>query len=258
VRRAQVICRGSPRGRGAREELRGQRMSLGKISVALAARGYVTAGDKPYVATAVQAMLGGPIPKGTSPREFWGSTVAADTMSMRGAGAGAGPSRNPAPIRALSYHPSSNHLVLIFKRGLRDPVLAPQPWRGSYFGHSRGRLQYGAAQRRARLGSRAPVRGPHSSKRASFVRFTSWCAGWNAEPQKKGAGRRLSGRTVRARWKSLGQRPSSGCVRAVFEALAAKASSDSAACLHTRANSINLSRRSSVSAWPACFVHSRA
>jgi DNA invertase Pin-like site-specific DNA recombinase len=39
-------------------ELRGQRMSLRKISAALAARGYVTAGGKPYVATAVQAMLG--------------------------------------------------------------------------------------------------------------------------------------------------------------------------------------------------------
>jgi DNA invertase Pin-like site-specific DNA recombinase len=39
------------------KELRGQRMSLRKISAALAARGYVTAGGKPYVATAVQAML---------------------------------------------------------------------------------------------------------------------------------------------------------------------------------------------------------
>jgi DNA invertase Pin-like site-specific DNA recombinase len=38
-------------------ELRGQRMSLRKISAALAGRGYVTAGGKPYVATAVQAML---------------------------------------------------------------------------------------------------------------------------------------------------------------------------------------------------------
>jgi hypothetical protein len=38
-------------------ELHGQRISLRKISAALAARGYVTAGGKPYVATAVQAML---------------------------------------------------------------------------------------------------------------------------------------------------------------------------------------------------------
>jgi hypothetical protein len=40
------------------KELRGQHMSPRKISAALAARGYVTAGGKPYVATAVQAMLG--------------------------------------------------------------------------------------------------------------------------------------------------------------------------------------------------------
>jgi DNA invertase Pin-like site-specific DNA recombinase len=38
-------------------ELHGQRMSLRKISTALAERGYLTAGGKPYVATAVQAML---------------------------------------------------------------------------------------------------------------------------------------------------------------------------------------------------------
>ena len=39
------------------KELRDQRMSLRKISVALAAQGHVTAGGKPYVASAVQAML---------------------------------------------------------------------------------------------------------------------------------------------------------------------------------------------------------
>jgi hypothetical protein len=39
------------------KELCDQRMSLRKISVALAAQGYVTAGGKPYVASAVQAML---------------------------------------------------------------------------------------------------------------------------------------------------------------------------------------------------------
>jgi hypothetical protein len=38
-------------------ELHGQRMSLRKISTALAERGYLTAGGKPYVAPAVQAML---------------------------------------------------------------------------------------------------------------------------------------------------------------------------------------------------------
>lgn len=40
------------------KELRDQRMSLRKISDALAARGHVTASGKPYVASAVQAMLG--------------------------------------------------------------------------------------------------------------------------------------------------------------------------------------------------------
>jgi DNA invertase Pin-like site-specific DNA recombinase len=38
-------------------ELRRQRMSLRKISAELAARGHVTAGGKPYVASAVRAML---------------------------------------------------------------------------------------------------------------------------------------------------------------------------------------------------------
>jgi DNA invertase Pin-like site-specific DNA recombinase len=38
-------------------ELHGQRMSLRKISAALADRGYLTAGGRPYVASAVQAML---------------------------------------------------------------------------------------------------------------------------------------------------------------------------------------------------------
>jgi hypothetical protein len=38
-------------------DLRGRRMSLRKISAELARRGHVTAGGKPYVATAVQAML---------------------------------------------------------------------------------------------------------------------------------------------------------------------------------------------------------
>jgi DNA invertase Pin-like site-specific DNA recombinase len=41
------------------KELHGQRMSLRKISAALADRGYLTAGGKPYVASAVQAMLAG-------------------------------------------------------------------------------------------------------------------------------------------------------------------------------------------------------
>jgi DNA invertase Pin-like site-specific DNA recombinase len=40
------------------KELRGRRMSLRKISVELAGRGYTTASGKPYVASAVQAMLG--------------------------------------------------------------------------------------------------------------------------------------------------------------------------------------------------------
>jgi DNA invertase Pin-like site-specific DNA recombinase len=39
------------------KELHGQRMSLRKISAVLAAHGHVTAGGKPYVASAVQAML---------------------------------------------------------------------------------------------------------------------------------------------------------------------------------------------------------
>jgi DNA invertase Pin-like site-specific DNA recombinase len=39
------------------KELHGQRLSLRKISAELAARGFVTAGGKPYVASAVQAML---------------------------------------------------------------------------------------------------------------------------------------------------------------------------------------------------------
>jgi DNA invertase Pin-like site-specific DNA recombinase len=39
-------------------EMHGQRMSLRKISAALAARGYMTATGKPYVASAVQAMVG--------------------------------------------------------------------------------------------------------------------------------------------------------------------------------------------------------
>jgi hypothetical protein len=39
-------------------ELRRQRLSYRKISAELAARGHVTAGGKPYVASAVQAMLG--------------------------------------------------------------------------------------------------------------------------------------------------------------------------------------------------------
>ena len=42
-------------------ELRGRRMSLRKISAALADRGYLTAGGKPYVASAVQAMLAGDV-----------------------------------------------------------------------------------------------------------------------------------------------------------------------------------------------------
>jgi len=39
------------------KELHGRRVSLRKISVELAARGHVTANGKPYVASAVQAML---------------------------------------------------------------------------------------------------------------------------------------------------------------------------------------------------------
>jgi hypothetical protein len=39
------------------KELHGQRMSLRKISAALAAQGHVTASGKPYVASAVQALL---------------------------------------------------------------------------------------------------------------------------------------------------------------------------------------------------------
>jgi hypothetical protein len=39
------------------KELRGERMSLRKISAALTA-GHLTGGGKPYVASAVQAMLG--------------------------------------------------------------------------------------------------------------------------------------------------------------------------------------------------------
>jgi DNA invertase Pin-like site-specific DNA recombinase len=41
------------------KEMRERRMSLRKISAALAAQGYMTATGKPYVASAVQAMLGG-------------------------------------------------------------------------------------------------------------------------------------------------------------------------------------------------------
>ena len=41
------------------KKLRGERMSLRKISAVLADRGHRTAGGKPYVASAVQAMLGG-------------------------------------------------------------------------------------------------------------------------------------------------------------------------------------------------------
>ena len=40
------------------KQMHDQGMSLRKISVALATRGYVTAGGKPYVASAVQTMLG--------------------------------------------------------------------------------------------------------------------------------------------------------------------------------------------------------
>jgi DNA invertase Pin-like site-specific DNA recombinase len=40
------------------KELRARRMSLRKIAAELAMRGHVTAGGKPYVASAVQAMLG--------------------------------------------------------------------------------------------------------------------------------------------------------------------------------------------------------
>jgi DNA invertase Pin-like site-specific DNA recombinase len=43
------------------KELRGQQMSLRKISAALADRGHLTAGGKPYVASAVQAMLAGDV-----------------------------------------------------------------------------------------------------------------------------------------------------------------------------------------------------
>ena len=43
------------------KELRGQRMSLRKISTALADRGHLTAGGKPYVASAVQVMLEAPV-----------------------------------------------------------------------------------------------------------------------------------------------------------------------------------------------------
>jgi hypothetical protein len=39
------------------KQMHGQGMSLRKISAELAARGYVTAGGKPYVASAVQTML---------------------------------------------------------------------------------------------------------------------------------------------------------------------------------------------------------
>ena len=38
-------------------ELHGQRLSLRKISAALAAQGHVTGGGKPYTASAVQTML---------------------------------------------------------------------------------------------------------------------------------------------------------------------------------------------------------
>jgi DNA invertase Pin-like site-specific DNA recombinase len=40
------------------KELHAQRLSLRKISAALAARGYVTAGGNPYAASGVRAMLG--------------------------------------------------------------------------------------------------------------------------------------------------------------------------------------------------------
>jgi hypothetical protein len=40
------------------KELRGRGVSLRGISAALAGRGYLTAGGKPYVVSAVQTMLG--------------------------------------------------------------------------------------------------------------------------------------------------------------------------------------------------------
>jgi len=40
------------------KELHGRRMSLRKISTALAAQGHLTANGRPYVASAVQAMVG--------------------------------------------------------------------------------------------------------------------------------------------------------------------------------------------------------
>jgi hypothetical protein len=40
------------------KELHGRRMSLRKISATLAAQGHLTANGKPYVASAVQAMVG--------------------------------------------------------------------------------------------------------------------------------------------------------------------------------------------------------
>jgi hypothetical protein len=40
------------------KQMHDQGMSLRKISAELAARGYITAGGKPYVASAVQMMLG--------------------------------------------------------------------------------------------------------------------------------------------------------------------------------------------------------
>jgi DNA invertase Pin-like site-specific DNA recombinase len=46
------------------KELHSQRMSLRKISAELASRGYLTATGKPYVATAVQSMVGGPFVAG--------------------------------------------------------------------------------------------------------------------------------------------------------------------------------------------------
>jgi hypothetical protein len=41
------------------KQMQGAGMSLRKISAALAAQGHVTAKGKPYVASAVQAMIGG-------------------------------------------------------------------------------------------------------------------------------------------------------------------------------------------------------
>src|SRR5262249_34825945 len=48
------------------KEMHGRRMSLRKISAALAEQGHLTAGGKPYVATAVQAMLNRPFGEGAA------------------------------------------------------------------------------------------------------------------------------------------------------------------------------------------------